>query len=91
MHQRHRGPKLDMHKFDGTDPIGWVSQMEHFFFLHNICMDIDKVQQGSFIWMQNDGNGGSGISNVQGTSSLGLTFPKPFVLVLIGNPIFYVG
>jgi hypothetical protein len=30
-HQGHCGPKLDMHKFYGIDPTGWVSQMEHFF------------------------------------------------------------
>ena len=24
----HRFPKLDMHKFDGFDPIGWISLME---------------------------------------------------------------
>jgi hypothetical protein len=39
-----RGPKLDMQKFDGTDPAGWVSQMEHFFCLHNICTTDDKYQ-----------------------------------------------
>ena len=41
---RIRGPKLDMQKFDGTDPEGWISQMEHFFFLHNICTTDDKYQ-----------------------------------------------
>ena len=43
-HQGHRGPKLDMHKFDSTDAAGWVSQMEHFFCLHNICTTNDKYQ-----------------------------------------------
>ena len=39
-----RGPKLDMQKFDGTNPVGWVSQMKHLFFLHNICTVDDKYQ-----------------------------------------------
>ena len=39
-----RGPKLDMQKFDGIDPEGWASQMEHFFFLHNIYTTDDKYQ-----------------------------------------------
>ena len=38
------GPKMDMQKFDGTDLEGWVSQMEHLFFLHNICTANDKYQ-----------------------------------------------
>jgi hypothetical protein len=27
-----RGPKLDMQKFDGSNPEGWASQMENLFF-----------------------------------------------------------
>jgi hypothetical protein len=38
------GSKLDMQKFDGTALEGWVSQMEHFVFLHNICVADDKYQ-----------------------------------------------
>lgn len=41
MHRGHCVPRLDLHKFDGTDPIEWVSQMDHFFFLHNICTNIE--------------------------------------------------
>ena len=47
-HQGHRGPKLDMHKFDSTYMAGWVSQMEHFFFLHNIHTNVDKYQMVLF-------------------------------------------
>ena len=39
-----RGPKLDMQKFHGNDREGWVSQIEHLFFLHNICTVNDKYQ-----------------------------------------------
>ena len=43
-HHEHRGNKLDMHKFDGTYPTKQVSEMEHFFYLHNICTNNDKCQ-----------------------------------------------
>lgn len=43
-HQGHHGPKLDMHKFDVTDLVGWVSQMVHFFFPHHISTNVDKYQ-----------------------------------------------
>ena len=29
-------PKLDMKKFDGSNSVDWVAQMEHYFSLHNI-------------------------------------------------------
>ena len=38
------GPKLDMKMFYGNDPARWVSQMKHFFFLHNICIVDHKYQ-----------------------------------------------
>lgn len=44
MHRGHCGPKSNMHKFDGTNSAGWVSQMEHLFFLHNIYTEVDKYQ-----------------------------------------------
>lgn len=44
MQSRYLGSKLEMNKFDGMDPIGWVAQMEYFFFLHHICNEVDKLQ-----------------------------------------------
>jgi hypothetical protein len=35
-------PKVDMHKFDGYNPTGWVSQMEQYFSLHDIQDDETK-------------------------------------------------
>jgi hypothetical protein len=35
-----------MHKFDGSDPVGWVSQMEHYFSLHDIRDDETKIHVG---------------------------------------------
>lgn len=49
-HQGHRGPKLDMQNFDVTHPMGWVSQMKHFFFPHNIYIVNDKYQV-SFLYL----------------------------------------
>ena len=39
-----RGPKLDMHKFDGNGSIIWVLQMEQFFNLHHINHGIEQLQ-----------------------------------------------
>jgi hypothetical protein len=39
-------PKVEMHKFDGLDPTGWVSQMEHYFSLHDIRDDETKLHVG---------------------------------------------
>jgi hypothetical protein len=29
-------PRVDVTKFDGSDPTGWVTQMEHYFSLYGI-------------------------------------------------------
>jgi hypothetical protein len=34
-----RLPKVEVNKFDGSDPMGWVTQMEHYFSLHGITMN----------------------------------------------------
>ena len=31
-------PKVDMHKFDGKDPLTWINQMENFFEIHEIFL-----------------------------------------------------
>ena len=35
-----------MTKFDGSDPTGWVTQIEHYFSLHDITYDLAKLQYG---------------------------------------------
>jgi hypothetical protein len=35
-----------MNKFDGLDPLGWVTQMEHYFSLHGIIDDLHKLKVG---------------------------------------------
>jgi hypothetical protein len=37
---------VDVTKFDGSDPIGWVTQMEHYFSLYDITYDLAKLQYG---------------------------------------------
>jgi hypothetical protein len=39
-------PKFDMHKFDGSNQAGWVSQMEQYFSLHDIQDDETKIHVG---------------------------------------------
>jgi hypothetical protein len=36
-------PKVEVNKFDGLDPTGWVTQMEHYFSLHGIIDDLIKL------------------------------------------------
>jgi hypothetical protein len=37
---------VDVTKFDGSDPIGWVTQMEHYFSLYNVTDDLAKLWYG---------------------------------------------
>jgi hypothetical protein len=41
-----RLPRVDVTKFDGSDPTGWVTQMEHYFSLYDITDDLAKLQYG---------------------------------------------
>jgi len=42
----NRVPKVEMHKFDGSNSVGWVSQMEQYFSLHEIQVDETKRHVG---------------------------------------------
>jgi hypothetical protein len=37
---------VEVNKFDGSDPTGWVTQMEHYFSLHGITDDLAKLCYG---------------------------------------------
>jgi hypothetical protein len=39
-------PRVDVTKFDGSNPTGWVTQMEHYFYLYGITDDLAKIQYG---------------------------------------------
>jgi hypothetical protein len=38
--------QVDVTKFDGSNPTGWVTQMEHYFSLYNITYDLAKLWYG---------------------------------------------
>jgi hypothetical protein len=38
--------RVDVTKFDGSDPTSWVTQMEHYFSLYNIIDDLAKLWYG---------------------------------------------
>jgi hypothetical protein len=42
-HHEPRLPRIEVNKFDGSIPIGWVTQMEHYFSLHGITNELDKI------------------------------------------------
>jgi hypothetical protein len=35
--------RVEVNKIDGLDPIGWVTQMEHYFSLHGITNELAKI------------------------------------------------
>jgi hypothetical protein len=39
-------PRVHVTKFDGSDPTGWVTQMEHYFSLYSITDDLAKLRYG---------------------------------------------
>jgi len=49
-------PKIDMRKFDGTDPVNWILQMEQFFDLHDVqptqkvCIASLYLEPNQFVW-----------------------------------------
>jgi hypothetical protein len=38
--------RVDVTKFDGSNPTGWVTQMEHYFSLYGITYDLAKLRYG---------------------------------------------
>jgi hypothetical protein len=42
-HRDPRLPRVEVNKFDGFDPMGWVTQMEHYFSLHGITDVLAKI------------------------------------------------
>ena len=41
-----RLPRVDVTKFDGSNPTGWVTQMEHYFSLYGITYELAKLCYG---------------------------------------------
>jgi hypothetical protein len=48
LHFQHelRLPRVDVTKFDGSYPTGWVTQMEHYLSLYSITDDLEKIWYG---------------------------------------------
>jgi hypothetical protein len=44
----HILPKVNLNKINGFDPIGWVTQMNHYFSLHGIIYELIKLHVGVF-------------------------------------------
>jgi hypothetical protein len=36
-------PRIEVNKFDGSDPTGCVTKMEHYFSLHGITDELAKI------------------------------------------------
>jgi len=34
---------VEVNEFDGSDPIGWITQMEHYFSFHGITGELVKI------------------------------------------------
>jgi hypothetical protein len=43
-HCEPRLPRVEVNKFDGSDPTGWVTQMEHSFSLCGISDELAKLR-----------------------------------------------
>jgi hypothetical protein len=44
LHHEFHIPKVEVNKFDGSDPMGWVTQLEHYFSLYAITNDLTKLR-----------------------------------------------
>ena len=42
-HREPRLPHVEVNKFDGSNPTGLVTQMEHYFSLHGITDELAKL------------------------------------------------
>jgi hypothetical protein len=42
-HHDPRLPRVEVDKFHGSYPMGWVTQMEHYFSLHGIIDEFSKL------------------------------------------------
>ena len=77
---------VDVAKFDGSDPTGWVTQMEHYFSLYGITGDLDKLWYGVLHLDKNVGNGGNGEKLPVKGMFLGHTLWQIFMKVLTLTP-----
>jgi hypothetical protein len=50
LHHKLCLPRFKVNKFDGSDPTGWVTQMENYFSLHGIIDELAEISY-SFIYL----------------------------------------
>ena len=86
-----RGTKLDMQKFDGTDIEGWVSQMNHFFCLHNINTTEDKYKVSLLYLDVECWQWWQWHKRCIGGHIEWFPFPKKFVVILIRRETIWEG
>jgi hypothetical protein len=72
-------------QFDGSNLLGWVTQMEHYFSIHGNTDDLHKLQVGVLYldvecW-QCTSNGGNGIRILTNVTFLGPSLCKYFMLL----------
>jgi hypothetical protein len=79
-----------VNKFDGSDPTGWVTQMEHYFSLHGITDDLIKLHISVLYLDPNDGNGGNGIKIHTKGILLGPNLLQTFMNALTQTHIIWV-
>jgi hypothetical protein len=53
-----------MNKFDGSNIVGWLTQMGRYFSLHEITNDLMKLNVGVLYLDLEVGNCGNGIQNL---------------------------
>jgi hypothetical protein len=46
LHHELHLPKVEVNKFDGLNPTGWVTQMEYYFSLQGIIDELTKIRIG---------------------------------------------
>jgi hypothetical protein len=85
----NRVPKVEMHKFDGSNPMGGYLKWNNTSPSMIYGMMRPKSMWELCTWIKNDGNGGNGIRNVIQDYQIGPCSPKKFVPILIGNLIFW--
>jgi hypothetical protein len=79
-----------VNKFDGSDPMGWVTQMEHYFSLHGITDDLIKLCISVLYLDLNDGNGGNGVKIHTEGIFLGPNLLQTFMNTLTQTHIIWV-
>jgi len=72
-------PRVEVNEFDGSDPTGWVTQMEYNLSLNGIIDYLEKLHYSVYIWILNIGNGDIGVKNHTKDMFLGHNLWRSFI------------